>query len=354
MSSTGRRFGIPALAVLVLVAALAAVLVWQYGVPQQDGDGDHQTQPSPEPGAELTGPLNLLLAGVDTRPSQPTWSPKADAVMVLHVPAAHDSAYLFSLPRDLLVDVPAFPPADFPGQSETKLTHAMSYGSQVPGQEVPDPSQGLELLRRTVSDTTGIAQWDAAAVLNFPGFTDLVDAVGGVDVQLDQRVVSAHRQPDGSHRPLQPDGIGYMGPQKVYEAGEQHLEGWEALDLARQRNLEGGDYARQQHQRLLVESLVQELFTQDLVTDPGQIQRVRDAVGDELVFDGRAGVADFAFALQDVRPERIESVSLSGTSVVTGGAYQGEQLTPESEEFLAAVREDRVEAFLADHPDLVD
>jgi polyisoprenyl-teichoic acid--peptidoglycan teichoic acid transferase len=354
MSRTHRLVGTSALLVVVLVTAVAAALVWQYGV-LRDGDARAVASPTPtaEPAAELTGPLNLLLVGVDTRLDQPTWSPKADAVLILHVPDSHDRAYLFSLPRDLLVDVPAFEPAGFGGQN-TKLTHAMSYGSRVPGSSIPDPAQGLELLTRTVSGITGIEEFDAAAVLNFAGFTALVDAVGGVDVHLDHRVLSEHLQPDGTARTLRPGGGGYTGPQKVYEVGDHHLVGWEALDVARQRNLDGGDYARQRHHRLLIKSLVSKLFAEDLVTDPAGILRVREALGDALVFTGRAGVVDFAFALRDVDAERIESVGLPGTSVVSDGSYRGERLAPVSGEFLAAVRSDRVEPFLAEHPELPD
>jgi anionic cell wall polymer biosynthesis LytR-Cps2A-Psr (LCP) family protein len=354
--SRRRAIGVAALVALVTVAVAAAVLVWWIAVPRHDTGGDGRASPpspTPEPAAELTGPLNLLLAGVDTRPGQPTWSPKADAVMIMHVPAAHDRAFLFSLPRDLLVDVPAFQPAGFGGE-RTKLTHAMSYGSRVPGEDVPDTAQGLQLLARTVSDVTGIEAFDAAAVLNFPGFTDLVDAVGGVDVYLEQRVVSEHLQPDGSPRTLQPGGGGYLGPQKVYEVGEHRLQGWEALDLARQRKLDGGDYTRQRHHRLLVTGLVRQLFAQDMVTDPARTRQVREALGDALVFEGRGGVVDFAFTLQRIRAGQIVLVGLPGTSVIADGDYLGERLDPVSEDFLAAVRDGQVESFLADHAGLID
>jgi len=355
-------------AVLVLVAAGAAA-----GVLLQDrsgtGDGDGGAagggspapsssptpSPTPPPGADLRGPLNLLLAGIDARPNQPAWQPNADAVMILHVDASLSRAYLFSLPRDLLVDVPAFEPAGF-GGAHTKLTHAMGYGSRVPGQELPDRAQGYQLLSETVRRYTGIERFDAGAVLNFPGFIELVDAVGGLDdFHVDQQVVSLHRAPDGSFRPLAAGGGGYVGPQKVYEVGEQHLSGWEALDYARQRYLAGGDYTRQRHQRQLVRALVRELFAQDLVTDLAGLDRVLAALGDALVFQGGGQrVVDFAFALQEVGPNRIELVDLPGRSVFSGGSYQGEQLDPVAGDFLAAVREDRVARFLANHPRLAE
>lgn len=355
----GRRWALAGLtALLVLVAAGAVVgLVLQTRSgpegPSGGGGASPTPSPTPEPGLEIEGPLNLLLVGIDARPSQPSWQPNADSVLILHVNASLSRGYLFSLPRDLLVEVPAFEPAGF-GGARTKLTHAMSRGSQVPGQELPDRSQGLALLTQTVSQYTGIAQFDAGAVLNFPGFAGLVDAVGGLeDFYVDQRVVSLHREPDGSHRALQPGGGGYVGPQQVYEVGEQHLAGWEALDYARQRYIDGGDYARQRHQRQLVRALVRELFAENLVTDPAGLDRVLAALGDTLVFaGGDQRVVDFSFALQRLGAERITLVELPGTSVITGGVYQGERLDPVAGEFLAAVQDDRVAGFLADHPQL--
>lgn len=347
--------------VLVLVAAGAVVgLVLQdrYRVPEQDlfgGSPSPTPSPTPEPGADITGPLDLLLVGIDPRPDQPEWVPNADAVLVLHVNARLTRGYLFSLPRDLLVDVPAFEPSGFDG-GRTKLTHAMSRGSQIPGQDLPDRAQGFALLAETVHEYTGIERFDAGAVLNFAGFTDLVEAVGGLDgFYVDQPVASQHRHPDGSHRTLRPGGGGYVGPQKVYEVGEQRLAGWEALDYARQRYIDGADYARQRHQRQLIQALVRELFAQDLVTDPAGLDRVVQTVGDALVFDGRGQrLIDFAFALRRLNADRIALVGLPGSSVINGGSYQGERLDPVADDFLAAVRDDRVAGFLADHPGLRD
>ncbi|WP_377307443.1 hypothetical protein [Phytohabitans flavus] len=52
----------------------------------------------PPPGTDITGPLNLLIVGVDTREDDPTWEPHADAVTILHVPRGLKTAYMFSLP----------------------------------------------------------------------------------------------------------------------------------------------------------------------------------------------------------------------------------------------------------------
>ncbi|MGK5742778.1 LCP family protein [Micromonospora sp. URMC 103] len=308
------------------------------------------TSPPPPPGADITGPLNLLLVGVDTRVSVPGWEPHADAVLVLHVPRGLDRAYLFSLPRDLVVDIPAFPKAGYRG-GRTKLTHAMSYGSRVPGRpKQPNTAQGYELVRSTVSGYTGL-RIDAGAVITFNGFDRLVDSLGGVDIYVDQRVESRHRRPDGRHR--EPGAGGYVGPQMVYEKGNRHLTGWQALDYARQRYIPGGDYSRQRHQQQLIRALARKILDQGLARDPDRVQQVADALGDTLVYAGGGRrLVEFAYALGGLPADRFVLVGLPGSSVGSGGSYRGEQLTSVGRRFLTELRAGRAEPYLSAHPTL--
>lgn len=355
------------IAVLIAGGTVAYAAHSRYDIPAADlFDDDEPTTsgsptlsptlaPSPtvEPGAGITGPLNFLLVGIDPRASEPNWRPNADAVLILHVPATMDRAYLFSLPRDLRVDIPAFPKAGF-GGDRTKLTHAMSYGSVVPGKAKPNRAQGFQLLAKTVSRATGIKRFDAGAVLNFGGFTRLVNAVGGVDMYVDQRVASRHREPDGDHR--KPGAGGYIGPQMVYPKGMHHFTGWQALDYGRQRYLSGGDYTRQRHQQQLIKALVGKILSDDTARDPIKLDRVLNALGDTLVFDGRGRkIIDFAYALRTVEPTAIKLVGLPGEGVGTGGNYLGEQLQqPVGRQFFAALRAGELETFLAGHPKLIN
>ncbi|MFR9774757.1 LCP family protein [Micromonospora sp. MS34] len=306
--------------------------------------------PTPPPGADIRGPLNLLLVGVDTRVSVPGWEPHADAVLVLHVPAGLGRAYLFSLPRDLVVDIPAYPKSGYPG-GRTKLTHAMSYGSRVPGDKLhPSTAQGYELLRSTVSRYTGL-RIDAGAVITFGGFDKLVTALGGVDLYVDQRVTSIHRRPDGRYRNRV--GSTYVGPQMVYQKGDRHLNGWQALDYARQRYTAGGDYTRQRHQQQLIRALARKILDQGLARDPDRVQQVVAALGRTLVYvGGGRRLIDFAYALGGLPANRFVLVGLPGDAVGSGGSYRGEQLRPAGRQFLAALRAGKTDGFLADHPSL--
>jgi polyisoprenyl-teichoic acid--peptidoglycan teichoic acid transferase len=312
------------------------------------------TSPPPSPGADIKGPLDLLLLGVDTRVTIPDWEPHSDAIMLLHVEPGLQTAYLYSLPRDLLVKMPSFAKAGF-GGGTYKLTEAMSRGSRVPGSKKTNVPQGYELLTKTLTGYTGIKSFQAGAILNFGGLAGLVDKLGGIDMTVDEKVKSHHREPDGSLRPLKPGGGDFTGPQAVYQPGRHHFVGWQAIDYARQRyGLPNGDYDRQRHQRQLVEAILTKALAQGLSSDPAKLQGIVTALGRSLVDVGGRSPVEYAYALRDLKPSGITMVGLPGNSVGSGGSYRGEALEPDGKAFLKAVAQNRVAPFLKSHPKLVN
>ncbi|MBM0203660.1 LCP family protein [Micromonospora sp. NPDC051227] len=305
--------------------------------------------------SDIKGPLNILLVGID--PRTPTAAPLADSIMVLHVPASMDRAYLFSLPRDLYVDIPAFKKADFPGET-TKINAAMSFGSKVPGAN-PDAARGFELLATTVQKVTGIKRFDAGAIINFTGFQKIVDAMGGVDMYIERDVKSEHKQPDGTPRPGNTRGEGYVGPQALYKKGNRHLSGWQALDYVRQRYPKNGvpdsDYGRQRHQQQFVKAMVGQAFSADVVSNPIKLDKVLRAAGQSLIFNGRGNsVVDFGLALKDIRPNTIEMIKLPGGGVFEGKKYLGEQFQEGVPDFFTALHNEQLDPFLLEHPEFVN
>ncbi|HWS31864.1 MAG TPA: LCP family protein [Actinoplanes sp.] len=307
--------------------------------------------PAPSPGADITGPLDLVLIGVDTRVGIPGYPPHADTIMLMHVEADLQSAYLYSLPRDLRVDIPAYKKSGFKG-GRHKITEAMSRGAAIPGSEKKNVEQGYELLTKTLSAYTGIKTFHGGAILNFGGLDKLVDQLGGIDIEIDQKVKSRHRKPDGSMRPL--SGSDYSGPQAVYQPGNRHLVGWQALDYARQRyGLPNGDYDRQRHHRQLVEAIFSKALSEGM-SDPAKLGGVIDSLGEALVYVGGRTPFEYAYALRDLTTENITTVSLPGEGVGNGGGYLGEQLQSEGRGFVKAVAKGTHVAYLAAHPKLVD
>jgi polyisoprenyl-teichoic acid--peptidoglycan teichoic acid transferase len=347
----------------VLVASEVVFNHISGAIPQDDLFGEEE--PAETYGEDIEGPLNILLVGVDTRPSRPDETPRSDAIMIIHVNRTLDKAYMISIARDTLVDIPADPESQYLGGRD-RINSAMFHGADPnPGETGPNVPRGFALLAETVRGLTGIQDFAAGAVMRFEGFDAMVDAMGGIEVELTDRIVSEHRQPDGTHRPL---GCGsYCGPQMVYEAGSPpcgqeasdgsfacDLEGWMALDVVRQRyGLEGGDYGRQKNQQRVLRAILDKAVSRNMITNPGTLNDLLQAVGDAMIFDGQGNeVIDFAFALRNIRPSSLVDINLPGTNVGTGSAYQGEELDPVAYEVFDALQTDTLDQFLAEHREL--
>jgi polyisoprenyl-teichoic acid--peptidoglycan teichoic acid transferase len=323
------------------------------GTPSPTASASATTAPQPSDappeGADIKGPLNILLAGEDTRELEPGSLPHSDAILIMHINADLTRAYVTSLPRDLLVNVPAFGPSGS-GADFTKITHAMTYGARVPGSGAYDTRQGFALLAQTVSLYTGIDHFDAGGLVSFTGLARLGDVIGGIDIYVDYPVVSKHLGPDGTNAEMR------GGPFKQYPVGMQHLNGWQMLDYARQRySLPNGAYDRERHHRQIVKAMISKVFSFDLMQYPFVAPYVVEAVGRTLTLDLRGRkIHEYAYALRNLRPEGVTLVGLPGHSVIGGSGYIGEALAPIQASYFASVRSDTVDQFLAGNPGLIN
>ena len=338
----------------LLVTSEALLARYEGAVVTEDLFGDGTKV---EAKSDIKGPLNILLIGID--PRNATTLPLADSIMIMHVPAGLDRGYLFSLPRDTVVDIPAFPKSGYQGGRD-RLNAAMSHGARVQGGGAPDRAKGFELLSNTISGLTGIKRFDAGAIVNFAGFKKIVDAMGGVTMYVDEaEVLSEHLQPNGKARPKRDCGScahPYYGPQAKYTKGTHKFQGWQALDYVRQRyTVDGGDYGRQKHQQQFVKAMAQQVLSKNVMTDLPKLDKVLRAAGESLVFSGRGHkVVDFGLALKGMRQDSITMVKLKGGGVNENGKYAGEALEPVAEDFFASIRNDTADAFIAAHPEMIN
>jgi polyisoprenyl-teichoic acid--peptidoglycan teichoic acid transferase len=288
----------------------------------------------------LDGVLNVLMIGTDERTG--LVGSRADTIIVLHINAAHDAAYMLSVPRDTLATIPAFPKSKFKGSHE-KINAAYEFGSlNGAGRE-----GGFELLAKTVSQITGL-NFNAGAIVNFAGFEAVVNALGGIDMCIDETTTSFDHNTKG-------EDLGRSGgPAMVYNKGCQHLVPWQALDFVRQRHsVVGGDYGRQRHQQQFVKAVAKAAMNQGL-TDPVKLDRVMTAAGKALTVDpGAAGLSDWIFALKGLGVDKMTMLNTNGGAFASLKCPDGsdcQKLTPESEQMFAAAKNDKLPDFIRQHP----
>jgi LCP family protein required for cell wall assembly len=312
-----------------------------------------QEPPPSVPESTVKGPLNYLLLGSDYRTGNPNDGQRADSIIVVHVPATLDRAYLISIPRDLRVTIPPYKPKGF-GGDVTKINAAYQYGGGGRG--------GAQLLSATVSQLMGI-KFNGAAIINFDGFRHAVDVLGGVYMCVDHTVASNHLGVDRNGRILElyADEEGRIqnvppgGGPYVFQQGCRRMDGRLALDYARIRyGLPAGDYDRQRHQQQFLKAVMQEATGDGVITNPLKFDEFLRAVGAALTVDtGEMGLADLLFGLRGVTPSSFVGIKMpSHPEMIDEISYVlPDQAAPA---LFRAIQKDTLEAWTAANPNWVN
>jgi len=311
----------------------------------------------------IDGPINLLLVGLDARAKQSSDElVRSDTIVILHVPASHDQAYLVSIPRDARVKIPDYPKTNFTGWS-TKINAAFAFGHQGAGTEEEKRARGVELLAMTIRDLVGI-QFNGAAIIDFVGFEAVLAALGGVTICVDHRAESIHlaENKDGKlQRVWYDEKAGKVrdilpGYKPVtYQPGCQRLGPQKALDYSRiRKGLPNGDYDRQQHQQQLLKAMAKEATSKGMITDPAKALRVVQAAGKAFTLDTQGiPMEDFIFTLKGVAANDMILVKTNAGKVNPVPGTSDELLTEDSLQMLESVRDGKLLEFLAGHPEFV-
>lgn len=153
---------------------------------------------------------NILLVGTDARPGEDV--SRSDAMMILTIDGKNKALKITSLNRDTYVDIP--------GHGKEKLTHAYAYGE-------------IDLLIKTIEENFKL-DIQNYAVVNFLSFMDIIDTLGGVEVNVKQSEINE------TNKFIKNETYKWSKssePMKLIEkAGVQKLNGYQALSFARIRH----------------------------------------------------------------------------------------------------------------------
>lgn len=199
--------------------------------------------------------VNILLMGIDSRTDQdasiidaadndPTM--RSDTTLIMHLSADRQYVDIVSIPRDQWLYLPECTRSDgtvsLPQWGQ--FNWAFSYGALT-----DDMAAGVTCTENTVEQITGL-EMDGFAVIDFTGFYRMIEALGGVNICLDQPIND-------------PQYIDLVLP-----AGCQKLNATDATKLARVRYTgDGSDMGRIERQQLLLGAMVQEAMNQNYLTD---------------------------------------------------------------------------------------
>ena len=240
--------------------------------------------------------VNILILGIDGRPRERD-PRRSDTMMLARIDLSQRHIGVISIPRDLRVAIP--------GHGEQKINAAYSLG------DVP-------LAQQTVKDVIGLP-CDYYITVSSEGLSRLVDALGGVEVEVDKRMFY-HDRWGGLSIDLQP--------------GPQRLNGQQAVGYVRYRHDRLGDLTRVQRQQLFLRAVLRELTKpRNIPRLPRLLKLFQETVQTDLLVGDLEAIKNLA---KDIGPDRIKSATLEGTPVVIGGVSY---LEPDFEESTRLVNE---------------
>lgn len=203
----------------------------------------------------------ILLIGSDGRGSSYSVG-LADSIRVVRVDFIEPSIQILAFQRDLYVEIPGI--EDHNNITHGKLSQAYLYGN--PGYPYYDgEGHGPGLMALTLKQNFG-AQVDHYIAVNLQTFVKIVDELGGIDINLPYTI-------DGRVKRSR-------DPNRYFAAGEQHLNGYRTMLLARLRPQ--GDFQRAEVQNLILQAFAEKLLGRSILEFPGLIEKFRDAVQTDL------------------------------------------------------------------------
>ncbi len=284
--SRGKKIALGVVSAIVVVLLGAGIAIASYiGGVNKELQGDKTSNELQAIDKELTRtstftePFYVMLIGSDARADDEEMGQRSDTNIVARVDPTTNTVTLVSIPRDTMITLS--------GVGTQKFNAAYNY-------------DGAAGVIREAKNLTGISISHYAEI-DFSGLIQLVDAVGGVDVEVDERIDD--------------EDAGDV----VIEAGQQHLDGEAALVFARSRAYVDGDYTRVANQRKLIQAIVDKVMNMSATEVPSVVSAAAKCVTTDL---NVSDILNLALQLRDGDGITIYSATIpSSTQYVDGISY---------------------------------
>ncbi|HEX7098925.1 MAG TPA: LCP family protein [Acidimicrobiia bacterium] len=254
--------------------------------------------------------LNIALLGSDMRPNQETLDPKdpryvghrTDVMIVVSInPRPPYDVAILSVPRFLSnFEMPEGYGVPRSIDEWDWIGHVYRRAEDIAPEMYPGPqSPGVNAVKTALGTLFGI-DIHYYAMVTVAGFQDLVDALGGVTIDVPRRIVDRNYDTADDH-------WGATRTTVVIEEGRQHLDGFHALAYARIRS-QSHEFARMQRQRCLIAALVEQTSPVELLFNLGDISNaIKENVTTDIPQDA---LADFVALLPNLSTENFTTLSI--------------------------------------------
>lgn len=246
---------------------------------------------TPNPNDPFDGALNILVIGSDIRESDSSSNVegmRSDTVMIVHLSEDRERVEVISIPRDSWVEVPS---CQLPDGRSTYPTVGKFNSAFALGGQTGDVSAGVACTIQTVENLTGV-YIDEFAVVNFNGFKDLVDALGGVEFNVETEIYDPS-----------------FGNLRI-PAGYQTFDGKTALKYARVRKavgMDGSDLSRITRQQKLMSAIFDK--AKKKIANPTAMYKLAGSGLEMLTTSERLGslssMAGLGWSIKDVKTDNI-------------------------------------------------
>jgi LCP family protein required for cell wall assembly len=218
--------------------------------------------------------LNILVLGVDKRADG--GDQNADVIIIAHLDLVNHRLAGVSLPRDLLVEIP--------GVGEDKINGSYNYGVVA---SPDDPVAGVAKVRDTVESVFGIPI-DGYVLIDFDGFSDVVDAMGGITVDVPYEIYD-------DEYPTEDYGVTTIH----FDPGVQDMNGEQALIYVRTRHADSDD-ARRERQLDVIRAIFEQGKSVESITNADEIiLSAGGAIQTSFDLEEQLTLARIAFEMKD-------------------------------------------------------
>ena len=243
---------------------------------------------------ETDGKTNFLLLGIDSRsPGGSVSSSLTDTIIIISVDKSTGKAAMVSLPRDLWIE-----------EYENKINSVYALSGK-----------NIDKTIKQIENVSGMPI-HYYAIVGFDVFKDIVDSVGGIDINVETAFEDFLYPIEGKENAM-PESSRYE--HLVFKAGDQVMDGETALKYARSRHstnpLEAGDFARARRQQRVILAIKQKVLSSSTFLDPNKVNKMFDALKSNLQTNiDTADVLILYKALGNFKYENMKRIVVSNES----------------------------------------